>query len=319
MKLIIQIPAYNEEATLPQTIRDLPRLIPGIDEVRVLVVDDGSTDRTAEVARQAGADYVIRLKRNQGLAAAFMTGIDTALELGADIIVNTDADNQYCGEDIIRLVQPILKGEADIVIGDRGVAALAHFSPLKRWLQQWGSRVVGWAAGIPIPDATSGFRAFSREAAMRLTVLSDYTYTLETLIQAGARRMQVLYVPVCTNPPTRPSRLIRSLSSFLIISALSILRFYVMYRPLQVFLSTGGLLIGSGAALGFRFLYFFFQGQGGGHIQSLILAAILIIVGFQVCLIGLVADLVRMNRKMLEEAVCRLRRMELKSGSREDG
>ncbi|MCX7869943.1 MAG: glycosyltransferase family 2 protein, partial [Terrimicrobiaceae bacterium] len=177
MKLIIQIPAYNEEATLPQTIRDLPRFIPGIDEVRVLVVDDGSTDRTAEVARQAGADYVIRLKQHQGLATAFAVGIDEALRLGADIIVNTDVDNQYCGEDIVRLVQPILRGEADIVVGDRGVAALSHFSPFKRWLQRLGSRIVSWAAGIPIPDATSGFRAFSREAAMRLTVLSDYTYT----------------------------------------------------------------------------------------------------------------------------------------------
>lgn len=318
MKLVIQIPAYNEEATLYQTIRDLPRFIPGIEEVQVLVVDDGSTDRTAEIARQAGADYVVRLRRNHGLAMAFMIGIETALQLGADIIVNTDADNQYYGEDIIRLIQPILNGEADIVIGDRGVATLPYFSPLKRWLQKWGSRVVGWVAGIPIPDATSGFRAFSREAAMRLTVLSDYTYTLETLIEAGARRMHVLYVPVRTNPPTRPSRLIRSLSSFLTISALSIMRFYVMYRPLRVFLSVGGILIGGGVALVFRFLYFFLHGQGGGHIQSLILAAILIIVGFQICLIGLVADLVRMNRKMLEEVVYRLRKIELEDRSRED-
>ncbi|WP_322799026.1 glycosyltransferase family 2 protein [Thermoflexus sp.] len=310
MKLIIQIPAYNEEATLPQTIRDLPRFIPGIDEVRVLVVDDGSTDRTAEVARQAGADYVIRLKQHQGLATAFAVGIDEALRLGADIIVNTDADNQYCGEDIVRLVQPILRGEADIVVGDRGVAALSHFSPFKRWLQRLGSRIVSWAAGIPIPDATSGFRAFSREAAMRLTVLSDYTYTLETLIQAGARRMRVMYVPVRTNPPTRPSRLIRSLSSFLMISALSILRFYVMYRPIRAFLSLGGVLIGGGIAIGLRFLYFFAQGRGSGHVQSLILASILIIVGFQICLIGLVADLVRVNRLILEEILYRIRRLD---------
>lgn len=310
MKLIIQIPAYNEEATLPQTIRDLPRFIPGIDEVRVLVVDDGSTDRTAEVAQQAGADYVIRLKQHQGLATAFAVGIDEALRLGADIIVNTDADNQYCGEDIVRLVQPILRGEADIVVGDRGVAALSHFSPFKRWLQRLGSRIVSWAAGIPIPDATSGFRAFSREAAMRLTVLSDYTYTLETLIQAGARRMRVMYVPVRTNPPTRPSRLIRSLSSFLMISALSILRFYVMYRPIRAFLSLGGVLIGGGIAIGLRFLYFFAQGRGSGHVQSLILASILIIVGFQICLIGLVADLVRVNRLILEEILYRIRRLD---------
>jgi glycosyltransferase involved in cell wall biosynthesis len=240
LKLIIQIPAYNEESTLPQTLRDLPRSLPGVDRVEVLVVDDGSTDRTAEVAREAGADHVVRLKQNQGLAAAFSTGLETALRLGADIIVNTDADNQYRGEDIARLVRPIVDGQADIVVGDRGVAALEHFSPLKRWLQKWGSWVVGRAAGIPIPDATSGFRALSREAALRLTVLSDYTYTLETLIQAGARKMRVVYVPVRTNPQTRPSRLIRSIPSFLALSAVTIVRFYTMYRPLRVFTTVGG-------------------------------------------------------------------------------
>lgn len=311
MKLIIQIPAYNEEATLPQTIRDLPRLIPGIDEVRVLVIDDGSTDRTAEVAREAGADYVVRLKRNHGLAMAFMTGMEAALRLGADIIVNTDADNQYRGEDIARLIQPLLNGEADIVVGDRGVAALEHFSSLKRLLQRWGSWIVERAAGLPIPDATSGFRAFTREAALRLTVLSDYTYTLETLIQAGARKMKVIYVPVRVNPPARPSRLIRSLPSFLVISAVTIVRFYTMYRPLRVFITLGGLLITGGLTLGTRFLYFYLRGDGAGHVQSLILAAILTIVGFQVCLIGLVADLIQMNRRMLEEVLHRVRHLEL--------
>lgn len=314
MKLIIQIPAYNEESTLPQTLRDLPRSLPGVDEVEVLVIDDGSTDRTAQVARELGVHHVVRLKQHQGLATAFTVGLETALQLGADIIVNTDADNQYAGEDIARLVQPILEGKADIVVGDRGVATLEHFSPLKRLLQKWGSWVVGRAAGIPIPDATSGFRAFTREAALRLTVLGEYTYTLETLIQAGARRMIVVYVPVRTHPQTRPSRLIRSITSFIALSAVTIVRFYTMYRPLRVFMTLGGVLIAGGVALGLRFLYFFLLNQGAGHVQSLILAAILTIVGFQVCLIGLVADLIQMNRKMLEEILYRVRQGELQAG-----
>jgi len=320
MKLIIQIPCYNEESTLPQTIRDLPRTLPGVDEIEFLVVDDGSTDRTAGVARELGVHHIIRLKQNCGLANAFTVGLDAALRAGADIIVNTDADNQYRGEEVARLVQPILEGRADIVVGDRGVSNLEHFSPLKRWLQRLGSWVVERAAGIPIPDATSGFRAFSREAALRLTVLSDYTYTLETLIQAGARKMKVVYVPVRTNPQTRPSRLIRSIPSFLALSAVTIVRFYVMYQPLRVFTMIGGVFIAGGAVLGLRFLYFFlFSPRGGtGHIQSLILAAILLIVGFQVCLIGLLADLVRLNRRMLEEALYRVREIKLVEG-RHDG
>ena len=311
MKVIIQIPCYNEEATLPQTVHDLPRELPGVDEIEILVVDDGSVDCTASVARELGVEHVVCMKQNQGLAYAFMAGLDAALEVGADIIVNTDADNQYRGEDIERLLRPLLDGRADIAVGDRGVSTLEHFSPLKRWLQRWGSWVVERAAGIAIPDATSGFRAFTREAAMRLTVLSDYTYTLETLIQAGARRMAVTYVPIRTNPQTRQSRLIQSIPSFLAISAITILRFYAMYRPLRLFLTAGALMITGGVALGIRFLYYFITGPGAGKVQSLILAAILTIVGFQVCLIGLMADLVRLNRKMLEEAVYRVRRIEL--------
>jgi glycosyltransferase involved in cell wall biosynthesis len=311
MKLVIQIPCYNEEATLPQTLQDLPRTLPGVDEIEFLVIDDGSTDRTVEVARESGVDHVVQLGRNRGLANAFAAGLQAAVRAGADVIVNTDADNQYVGEDVARLVEPILQGRADIVVGDRGVGRLEHFTPLKRVLQRLGSWVVERAAGIPIPDATSGFRAFTREAALSLTVLSDYTYTLETLIQAGARHMAVAFVPVRTNPQTRQSRLIRSIPSFLTLSAVTILRFYIMYRPLRVFVAMGGSLIVGSLVLGVRFLTFYLQGGGAGHVQSLILAAILAIIGFQVCLIGLIADLVRMNRKMLEETLYRVRGMEL--------
>lgn len=311
MKVIIQIPCYNEEATLPETVHDLPRELRGVDEVEILVVDDGSGDRTLEVAKELGVDHIVHLKQNQGLAYAFMAGLEAALEAGADIVVNTDADNQYRGEDIERLIQPLLGGEADIAVGDRDVSTVEHFSPVKRMLQRWGSWVVEKAAGIAIPDATSGFRAFTREAAMRLTVLSDYTYTLETLIQAGARRMAVSYVPISTNPQMRESRLMRNVPHFLAISAITILRFYAMYRPLRLFLSLGGAMIAGGVIIGLRFLYYFVTGPGTGKVQSLILAAILTIVGFQVCLIGLMADLVRLNRKMLEEALYRTRRAEL--------
>ncbi len=316
MKLIIQIPCYNEENTLPVTVRDLPRAVAGVDEIEYLVVDDGSTDRTAWVAEELGIDHIVRHRQNRGLAAAFVSGLEGCLAAGADIIVNTDADNQYCGGDIPGLIAPILAGQADIVVGDRGVAALAHFSPLKRRLQSLGSWVVERSAGIPIPDATSGFRAFSRDAALRLTVLGDYTYTLETLIQAGARRMAVCFVPISTNARTRDSRLIRSIPSFLSLSAVSILRFYTMYRPLRVFTGLGLALILAGVLIGLRFLYFYLSAAGtAGHTQSLILAAILLIVGFQVCLIGFIAELVRLNRKMLEETLYRVRRHELDTPS----
>jgi len=312
VKVIIQIPCWNEEETLPQTVSDLPRELPGVDKVEFLVVDDGSTDRTYEVARSLGVHHLVRLPRNQGLARAFLTGLETAVRLGADIIVNTDADNQYRGEDIARLVAPIVSGRADIVVGDRGVATVAHFSPLKRLLQRLGSWVVQQAAGFEIPDATSGFRALTREAALRTMVLSEYSYTLETLIQAGAQQMTIEYVPVRTNPQTRASRLMRHLPEYLMQSSLTILRTYTLYRALRVFLVVGGLMIAGGLLLGLRFVYYFVtRGGYSGHIQSLILAAILLIVGFQICLIGLVADLISFNRKIMEETLYRLRRMEL--------
>jgi glycosyltransferase involved in cell wall biosynthesis len=311
VKLIIQIPCYNEEETLVSTLRDLPRALPGIDLIEVLVVDDGSTDGTAQVARELGVQHVVCHKANRGLAAAFVTGLDASLAAGADLIVNTDGDNQYHGADVERLIQPIVEGRADIVVGDRGVAALEHFSPVKRTLQRLGSWVVQTAAGIPIPDATSGFRAFTRDAALRLTVLSDYTYTLEMLIQAGARRMTVAFVPVRTNPQTRQSRLIRNTPSFLTLSAVTILRFYTMYRPLRVFMTLSAIAIGAAVLLGVRFLYFFSLGKGAGHVQSLILAAILMIVGFQIGLIGLLADSVAMNRRLMEETLYRTRQRQI--------
>jgi glycosyltransferase involved in cell wall biosynthesis len=318
MKLVIQIPCYNEEASLPQTLHDLPLTLPGVDEIEYLIVDDGSTDRTVEVARGLGVDHIVKLKHNRGLAHAFQVGLEAALQAGADIIVNTDADNQYRGEDIGRLVEPILEGQADITVGDRGIAALEHFPPLKRFLQRLGSWAVERASGIPIPDATSGFRAFTRDAALRLTILSEYSYTLETLIQAGARRMVVVFVPIRVNPPTRPSRLIRSIPSFLTLQAITTVRFYIMYRPLRAFSAIGGVLLAGGVLLGLRFLYFYWRAGGVGKVQSLILAAILIIVGFQVCMIGLMADLVRMNRKMLEDTLYVVRRMDLEDRKTEE-
>jgi len=310
MKLIIQIPCYNESETLPITIRDLPRALPGIDVLEYLVIDNASTDCTAEVAQQEGVHHIIHVPA-KGLAGAFIAGIEASLSRGADIIVNTDADNQYNAGDIQRLIEPILAGRAELVVGDRGVANSKHFTPFKRLLQRLGSRVISLVSGMDTPDATSGFRAISREAALRTLVLSNYSYTLETLIQAGARRIPVEYVPVRTNAQTRPSRLMTSLGHFLSNQTATILRAYTMYRPLRVFTALSVLLILGGLALGGRYLYFFLNGQGGGHIQSVIVAAVLWIVGFQVFLIGLVADLIGFNRKIIEEILYRVRKLEL--------
>jgi glycosyltransferase involved in cell wall biosynthesis len=319
MKLVIQIPCYNEELTLPQTLSDLPRTLPGIDQIEWLVIDDGSQDRTAAVAGELGVQHIVRLGRHRGLARAFAAGLEAALRKGADIIVNTDADHQYRGEDIARLVAPILAGEAEIVVGDRGIATVPHFSPVKRWLQRLGSWVVQQAAGVPVSDATSGFRALTRQAALRTLILGEYSYTVETLIQAGIQQMPVAYVPIRTNPQTRPSRLMRNMPHYLFHSGLTILRTYALYRALRLFLVLGGLMVAGGVALGLRFLYYFVINQGvAGHVQSLILAAILLIVGFQVCLIGLVADLIGGNRKILEETLYRVRRLEIEQERSQD-
>lgn len=310
MKLIIQIPCYNEAKTLPETVADLPRSLPGIDCIEYLVVDDGSTDDTARVARELGVHHVVRFTGNRGLAQAFAAGLDACLVRQADIIVNTDADNQYVGSDIALLVEPILAGRADMVVGDRQVASVPSFSPLKRSLQRLGSWVISRAAGATIPDAASGFRALTREAALRTLVLSSYSYTLETLIQAGAQHMKVEYAPIRTNAPRRPSRLMHHLPDYLSNSATTIVRAYALYRPLRVFVMAGALAIFAGLLLGLRFLYFYAIGQGDGHVQSLILTAVLLIIGFQTLLIGLVADLVGANRKITEELLYRVRRLE---------
>lgn len=310
MKVIIQIPCYNEANTLPATLQSLPKTIPGIERIETLVVDDGSSDATAQVAQACGVDHLIALPRHVGLAGAFASGLEACLARGADIIVNTDADNQYRGEDLPRLLEPILAGRADIVVGDRDVGSLPTFSPMKRFLHRLGNRVLQWATGTYTPDATSGFRAITREAALRTVVLSEYSYTLETLIQASARKLAVTYVPVQTNPQTRPSRLMQTLSQYLTHSTATILRAYTMYRPLRVFTILGSLLIFGGSILGIRYLIFYLMGQGAGHLQSVILAAVLWIVGFQVLLIGLLADLIGFNRKILEEILYRLRRLE---------
>ena len=310
MKLIIQIPCYNEEETLPQTVRDIPRLIEGIDEVEILVIDDGSTDKTIEVAKAAGVDHIVKNTCNKGLARTFLVGLDASLRLGADIIVNTDGDNQYKGEDIPKLIAPILKGEADIVIGDRQTDKIPHFSSTKKKLQKFGSFVVRILSKTDVPDVVSGFRAFSREAAMQMNIVSAFSYTIETVIQAGKKNLAVANVPVGTNPKTRESRLFQSIPKFLEHSLTTMIRTYAMYKPLRLFFYIGCLCVFGGLIPSIRFLFYYLIGEGSGHIQSLILAAILFIIGFQVFMIGLVADVISFNRKLIEETLLRVRRME---------
>ena len=309
MKLIVQIPAYNEESTIAQTLRDVPKKIDGIATIETLVIDDGSSDHTADAARKAGASHVLQLKTHRGLSAAFIAGVDAALRLGADIIVNTDADNQYAGSDIARIVAPIMRGTAEVVIGDREVSKSPHMSPFKRMLQRLGSWTVGLASGVRVGDATSGFRAFSRDAATQINVFNPFTYTLETIIQSGNRNLGVQSVTVRTNPPARPSRLYQGVGTYLRKSIATIFRIYTIYKPLKTFFLIGSLLILAGAAIGARFLWFFFQGDRAGHVQSLILAAVFLIVGFQTMLIGLVADLISVNRRLSEEVLIRLKKM----------
>ena len=301
MKLIIQIPCFNEANDLPAALADLPRAIEGIDTIEWLIIDDGSSDGTAEVARAHGVHHVVQFTANRGLAAAFRSGLQRCVELGADIVVNTDADNQYQGADIERLVRPILDGEAEMVIGERPIWEHQEFNYLKKCLQKLGSRVVSRLARTPVPDVTSGFRAYTRDAAMRLNVLTDYTYTQETIIQAGLKGMQIRSVPIRVNAKRRPSRLFRSIPDYLCSSGQTILRIYTVYKALRVFLALALIPFGAGLLLGVRFLYFYFSGQGGGHIQSLVLCAVLLNLSFILFVIGVIADLIGFNRRLLEE------------------
>jgi glycosyltransferase involved in cell wall biosynthesis len=311
VKLIVQIPCYNEEQSLFDTIREIPRQVEGVDRVEVLVIDDGSSDATTEIARCAGADHVVRHPENRGLARAFQTGIDACLRLGADVVVNTDADGQYPAKDIPLLVLPILEGRADIVVGDRRPGENREFSRGKRALQRLGSAVVRRLSGVDVPDAVSGFRAISRRAALRTTILSSFSYTTEQLIQAGNQGLTVVFVPVETRPTARPSRLFRSVPAFLLSTAMTMVRTYTMYRPLRLYTSVGVALLTLGLLPVVRFLYFFFTEGGQGHVQSLVLGAAFLILGFMTFLVGVVAELVAVNRRLIELTIERLRRLEL--------
>ena len=314
MKLIIQIPCLNEEHSLPKTLEDLPKQIEGIDSIETLIIDDGSTDKTVEVAKKLGVHHVLQFTNNKGLAKAFIAGINQSLKLGADIIVNTDADNQYFGGDIVKLIQPILKKDSDIVVGDRQVETIRHFSPVKIFLQKFGSWVVRQLSGTEVPDATSGFRAYSRDAALQLNVVSDFTYTIETIISAGKKNLAIAHVPVKTNTKLRESRLFPSIRVYLQRSLVTMLKVYSMYRPLRLFTLAGGTTFLLGFAIGCRYLFFFFMGQTEGHIQSLILSAILLIVGFQIIMMGIAAELISVNRQLLEDIQVRIKKDELGEG-----
>jgi glycosyltransferase involved in cell wall biosynthesis len=315
LKLIVQIPCLNEEKTLPFTIRDLPKRIPGIDKVEYLIIDDGSTDRTIEIANRLGVHHIVSFPQNRGLAEAFKAGIDACLQLGADIIVNTDADNQYKGSDIPKLVAPLINKEYDMVIGNRQTDTIEHFSPIKKFFQKFGSWVVRTISRTDVPDTTSGFRAYTREAALRLNVVSEFTYTLETIIQAGHKNMAVGHVKIGTNGMLRESRLFKGIFNYMKRSANTIIRIYTMYRPLKVFVLGGSMVFLGGSAIGIRFLIYYSLGNGEGHIQSLILAAVLMIIGFQMGLIGLVADLISNNRKLMEETLYRVKKIELEQST----
>jgi glycosyltransferase involved in cell wall biosynthesis len=314
MKLIVQIPCFNEEATLPETLADLPREISGVDEVEWLVIDDGSSDRTVEVARAGGVSHIVRLTNNKGLAAAFQAGLDACLKLGADIIVNTDADNQYKGADIPKLVAPILAGEADMVIGDRETDQIEHFSPLKKRLQRFGSAVVRRASNTNVPDTTSGFRAYNREAALQMSVVSKFTYTLESIIQAGKQTVAIDHVPIRTNPKTRESRLFPSMWAYVRRNSASIFRIYALYEPLRVFTAAAVVVAIVAAVIWARFLWFFFSGEGGGHIQSLILGSTLFIVAVQFVALGVLGDILAGSRILQQRILERVRRVELHLG-----
>ena len=316
MKLIVQIPCYNEEQTLPQTVADIPREIEGVADVEIMVIDDGSTDRTVEIAKHLAVDHIVCNKSNLGLARTFRNGLDACLKAGADIIVNTDGDNQYAGGDIPKLIAPILAGQADMVIGDRQTDKIAHFSGIKKFLQRFGSGVVRKLARVWVPDAVSGFRAFSREAALRLNIVSSYSYTIETVIQAGKKQLAVRSVPVRTNAKTRESRLFKSIPDFIMRQVTTIVRMYAMYQPLRFFFVIGLVLTVLGALPVLRFLFYYLIGEGGGHIQSLILGAVLLMMGFISFLAGLVADLISFNRQLHEMTLERVRKLELANSAR---
>ncbi|GFI48010.1 undecaprenyl-phosphate mannosyltransferase [Lachnospiraceae bacterium] len=310
MKLIIQIPCFNEAETLEIALNDLPKKLDGIDEIEYLIINDGSKDNTVEVAKKWGVHHVVNFKQNKGLAKGFMAGIDGCLRNGADIIVNTDADNQYCADDIATLIRPILDGKADMVIGARPIDQTEHFSFIKKKLQHFGSWVVRKASNTDIPDAPSGFRAYSRDAAMRLNVVNDYTYTLETIVQAGREKIAITSVPVHTNGELRPSRLFSSIWGYVKKSMLTIVRAYMMYKPLKSFTFLAAMPITVGMLIGFRFLYYMAVGKSGGHVQSLILACTLIIIGFLTLMIGLMADVIAANRKLLQDTQYHTRKTE---------
>ena len=317
MKLVIQIPCLNEEEVLPQTLADLPTRIDGIDEIEVLIIDDGSTDRTVEVAREHGVKQIVSFTRNRGLARAFAAGLDASLKMDADIIVHTDADNQYKGQCIPDLIRPILEGRADIVVGDRQIDKVPHFSPIKKSLQKFGSWVVRRLSGTRIPDATSGFRAYSRQAALQLNIVSPFSYTLETIIQAGKKGIAITHVPIGVNPKTRESRLFKSMFQFIKRQAATILRIYVMYEPLKTFayLSIPPFVVAM--FLGVRFLYLYFAGdRPSGHLQSLIAMSVLFMMSFMLMVLGILADLIHGDRRLVEDVLYRTRRLELEEHRR---